>query len=247
MKEPIDTNALPPDDVQAAEYVLGTLPASERAAVARRVRDDRNFARLIEKWERHFEPLAEDFEPVAPPPRVKAALDSALFPTAERRHAAQKSGVLQSLLFWRAMTVGALACAVAALVVPRYAEQAPVEITVQQPEPAPRFVASLRHDDTDVHYFAIYNAQEKRVGLNHVSGARPDGHDFVLWISHNQQPAVELGVVPVGGTVSISAEVAASLSIDAGTVFMITLEPHQRTAPDAPSGPVVATGDLRRI
>ena len=46
-------------DMLAAEYALGTLPASERAAVALRARGEPSLAAAIEAWERRLGPLAE--------------------------------------------------------------------------------------------------------------------------------------------------------------------------------------------
>jgi anti-sigma-K factor RskA len=46
------------DDMFAAEYVLGVLPADERQIAAHRIAADAGFARLVEQWEERLSPLA---------------------------------------------------------------------------------------------------------------------------------------------------------------------------------------------
>ena len=57
-------------DTLAAEYVLGTLTAEERAGVERLATKDAGFAGRIAAWERRLGTLEEMVEPVEPPPDV---------------------------------------------------------------------------------------------------------------------------------------------------------------------------------
>jgi anti-sigma-K factor RskA len=52
----VDTTGPEPggDEIVATEYVLGVLPAEDRAAAARRVDVDAAFARLVDRWEVWF-------------------------------------------------------------------------------------------------------------------------------------------------------------------------------------------------
>ncbi|TIW86094.1 MAG: anti-sigma factor, partial [Mesorhizobium sp.] len=45
------------DDLFAAEYVLGVLPAEERQIASRRIDSETEFARLVDGWEVHLSPL----------------------------------------------------------------------------------------------------------------------------------------------------------------------------------------------
>jgi anti-sigma-K factor RskA len=65
-------------DLRAAEYVLGTLDAGERAAFAREAARDPAVQARIRAWERRLGPLAETVAAETPPPRVRAALLQAL-------------------------------------------------------------------------------------------------------------------------------------------------------------------------
>ncbi len=69
---------MPDPELRAAEYALGTLDAQERAALERDAAGDPETAGRIHAWERRLAPLMGAVPPVAPPPRVRAALLRAL-------------------------------------------------------------------------------------------------------------------------------------------------------------------------
>ncbi|EKF41172.1 anti-sigma K factor RskA [Nitratireductor indicus C115] len=228
------------DDLVAAEYVLGVLPAEERAQVSRRIDDDRAFARLVEEWEARLAPMAEGFAPVPPPETVKAALDERLFETA---HAARKPGLWESLAFWRGAAVAAL---LGLVIVGGLALNGSGWRPGEQ-DSRLRFVASLTHDDSDVRYLAVYDDATRDVALSHVSGERPQGRDFELWAIEGDEPPISLGVIPSGASVHISLSGALGEALRRGAVFAITAEPLGGSPSGAPTGPVVAAGDLRDI
>lgn len=223
------------DDHVAAEYVLGVLPADERRALARRVETDAAFARLVETWEERLSSLNAGYEEVAPPASVKKALDTRLFGRAPAT--SPKPGLLQSLAFWRGLAVAGLAAFVVAVAVPLLRPA-----TVQ---PDTRLVASLAADKTDVRYLAAYDARSSEIGLSHVAGDRTAGHDFELWIIKGNAPPVSLGVIPAGSHVHLVVAPGHRSLIDSGALFAITLEPRGGAPAGKPTGPVVASGDLR--
>lgn len=66
------------DDLLAAEYVLGTLPADERRAALERAQVDGAFAARIRSWELHFEPLNDAYDD-APAPDLLPQIEAQLF------------------------------------------------------------------------------------------------------------------------------------------------------------------------
>ncbi len=66
-------------DLDAGEYVLGTLNPEKRRRFARDLDADAGLRDLTEAWERRLEPLSEALDPVAPPEdlwsRIEAGLD----------------------------------------------------------------------------------------------------------------------------------------------------------------------------
>lgn len=58
------------DDILAAEFVIGTLDAAERAEARTRIGVDAAFAARVRTWERALVPLYELVTPIAPPPAL---------------------------------------------------------------------------------------------------------------------------------------------------------------------------------
>lgn len=227
------------DDAVAAEYVLGTLGAEDRAAAARRVDTDAAFAQLVDRWETTLAPMANAYGSVEPPASVKQAIDRRLFsstavPTVE------KAGIWSSLAFWRGLTVAAFAALALYIALPLVSPPPPAT-------PAERLVASLAPQQSDVHYFVVYDARTKDIGLSHVTGARAPDRDFELWVIENNQSPRSLGVIPVGSNVHLAVSQEIQQKIASGAVFAITMEPKGGSATGEPTGPVVAAGDLRDI
>jgi anti-sigma-K factor RskA len=73
-------------DALAAEHVLGSLDANERAAVNAQRRSDTALAAAIEAWERRLAPLSEQALGVPPPPHMFDEILSRI--SESRRHEA---------------------------------------------------------------------------------------------------------------------------------------------------------------
>ncbi len=236
-----DTEERGGDDVFAAEYVLGVLPAAERSMAAARIEQDRAFAALVERWEGHFAPLAESYPEAAPPPGVKAALDRRLFASTTAGAAqaeAGRAGLWKSLAFWRGLS----AAAVAGL-----AFSVGVSFVAPPGGEVPRKVASLQGEGSDVHYVALYDQSLHQVSLSHLSGETGTDRDFELWMIEGGNAPVSMGVIPAGNTIRIELSPDAQKKLAAGGVLAISLEPSGGSPTGQPTGPVVASGDLRDI
>jgi len=230
------------DDILAAEYVVGLLPAAERVAVAARIERDRDFAARVDRWEGRLAPLGDDYDEVAPPAAVKAALERQLFATGDAAAQARlpRPGLWASLALWRAMAAAAVLALAVVLALP-YLPGSPGS------DQGGRLVASLAPQQSDVHYFVVYDARARDIGLSHVTGERAAGHDFELWVIGSEQPPVSLGLIPDGSSTHIAVSEDLRRKIAAGAVFAISLEPAGGSPTGEPTGPVVAAGDLRDI
>lgn len=226
------------DDLLAAEYVLGALPADERTDAARRIEAEPAFARLVDAWEARLAPMASGYGEAEPAASVKQALDRRLFGAGEP--ARRRGAVWNSLFFWRGLATAAIT---ALLMV--------IAILALAPPLAPvtgdRLVASLSADDSDVHYFVVYDPRTAQIGLSHVSGALAAGSDFELWVIDGGQKPASLGVIPQGPNVHLKVAGALRRQIESGAVFAISLEPAGGSPTGQPTGPVVAVGDLKKI
>ncbi len=226
------------DDLLAAEYAVGVLPAGERAEVSARIDADASFARLVNDWVRRLSPLDSAYQEVAPPASVKAALDRRLF--GSTAVASAKPGLWSSLAFWRGLATAALA----ALVITIGANALRQPVT---PVPQPQLVASLAADGSPVHFLAVYDPQRGFVALSHVAGDRDAGKDFELWMIEGQNAPVSMGVIPVGASAHMTVDEASRAKLAAGAVLAISLEPTGGSTTGQPTGPVVAAGPLATI
>ncbi|HKJ70984.1 MAG TPA: anti-sigma factor [Gammaproteobacteria bacterium] len=90
-------------DAVAGEYALGTLAGPARRRFERLLAVDADLRRRVRAWEARLAPLAEEAEPVAPPPQVWAAV--------ERRLGLSGGGTVHhlwhSLPLWRGLAVAA--------------------------------------------------------------------------------------------------------------------------------------------
>jgi anti-sigma-K factor RskA len=231
------------DDLVAAEYVLGVLPADERRAASRRIETDPAFARLADAWEARFAPLGSAYPDAAPPESIKAAIDRRLFASPAPSTAADavrgRAGLWSSLAFWRGLSAVAVAALAIYIAIPYGNPPAG--------QPAVRLVASLAADSSDVKYLAVYDAAHHEVGLSHVGGERATGKDFQLWMIEGKNAPVSMGVIPSGQTVHIELTPALQQKLAQGAVLAISLEPAGGSPTGQPTGPVVAAGDLKSI
>ncbi|MGX5848176.1 anti-sigma factor [Mesorhizobium sp. PL10] len=229
------------DDLLAAEYVLGVLPADERQIASGRIDAETGFARLVDSWEVHLSPMAAAYAEVEPPATIKPAIDRRLFSSTAASTAAAPSGSLwASLAFWRGLTAAALAALVLYAAVPLF--RAPPVVVPQE-----RLVASLAADGSDVKYLVVYDAGRKDVGLSLVSGQRAAGKDFELWMIEGKNPPVSMGVIPAGQTAHIPVAPAVQQKLAQGAVLAVSVEPTGGSPTGQPTGPVVAAGDLKGI
>jgi anti-sigma-K factor RskA len=227
------------DDLLAAEYVLGVLPADERQIASRRIDADTDFARLVDSWEVHLSPMAAAYPEIDPPASVKAAIDRRLFASSAAMRTQSRGGLWSSLGFWRGLAAASIAALALYIAVPYF--NPPAE------QPQARLVASLAADGSDVRYLAVYDAAHHEVGLSHVSGERASGKDFELWMIEGKNPPVSMGVIPVGSTTHIVVSPDAQRKLAQGAVLAVSLEPTGGSPTGQPTGPVVAAGDLKSI
>lgn len=226
------------DDMLAAEYVLGVLPADQRQDVAVRIETEGDLARLVDRWEEYLSPLNEAYGELVPPASVKKALDAKLF--ADTPILEPRTGFLQSLIFWRGVSGAAIAGLLLMIALP-FLRSPDVNL------PSERLVASLVSEDSDVRYLVVYDSMSAEVALSHVSGDRETGRDFELWVIEGGNPPASLGVIPIGASVHLPVAPERRRQIESGALFAISLEPAGGSTTGAPTGPVVAAGDLRSI
>ncbi|PPB80833.1 anti-sigma-K factor RskA [Albidovulum inexpectatum] len=221
------------DDIAlAGEYALGLLEGNERAAFEARLAREPELAALVEEWQARFAALADEVEPIAPPDRVKAALDARLFGgrDAAPRVVPFRRRVLGAVL--------ALAASIAALAF----------LGLFNGPDETRLVAEVTAEDRALVVAAEANLRGGggEIVARLVAGAPPPDRAFELWlIPQGADRPISLGLIAPGAPARarLPAELASRL---AGATLAISTEPPSGSPTGQPTGPVVAAGQLSK-
>ena len=225
------------DDMEAAEYVLGTLDLAERADLARRLPGDRDLARAVAIWEARLQPLADLMPDVALPDEVWARILRSLpqqAPTALKIvQGGASAGLRKAVRRWRtaAVCAGALAAALALVVLDR---------DVLAPTPEPSFVAAVNRGGDLPALIVRVDLAEGRVTVRPVAPAPEPGHSLELWYIGDGEAPKSMGVID-GAPMHLP--VPAGISADKA-VFAVTVEPPGGSKTGKPSGAPIYSGKL---
>jgi anti-sigma-K factor RskA len=234
-------------DLMAAEYVLGTLDAEERAAVERRRSVDAALNAAIDAWSERFEPLLDAVSEVDPPPHVYEALTERLFKAPAVRVVAERGGanpdqsvdqslaLRRSLRLWRGATA---ACAALAAALALWIAVAGIGSSDSQ------FVAVLQKDPASPAFLVDVDLKRRSMTIRPVSASVPAGKSLELWII-----AADLGAPRSLGIIDPEHERRRSLdSFDPGTVtkalYAVTVEPKGGAPGGVPTSAPVWAGRL---
>ena len=241
------TPDLTPTEALAAEYVLGTLDAEERASVTLRRATDADLEAHILAWEQHFAPWAAAASDVAPSADLFAKIEAAL-PKASLKLvlAAESMSVANDNLAtlkrqvgrWRAAALGAGAVAASMFVgvgVQQYA-------SLGTPK---NFVAVLQKDAASPAFVVSVNVDTRALTIRPVAATAPQGKSYELWIINDKIGAPKsLGVVQNAGfTTAPQLKQYSSDVVQAG-LYAITLEQAGGSPDGKPSGAPVFAGKL---
>ena len=243
----------------AAEYVLGTLAADERAQAEALLARDPAFARLVRDWERRLGELHAMVQPVEPPPEIWTGITARLDGAAPARAPAESNVVdlTRRLGRWRRAAAGlaAIAAVLLAVVVtaafdpqllPGPLRPKPIEIvrTVTKEVNPGRFVAVLQANAASPAFILTVDVASRTATVRRVAAEPQAGKSYELWLISNRFPAPRsLGLV--GGAEFAHPTLA---SYDPATIsdatFAVSLEPEGGSPTGAPTGPVLYTAQL---
>ena len=227
-------------DIDAAEYVLGTLPADERARFVERLAADASLRAEVRAWQTRLAPLDQSAAAETPPAHVWQAI-ARVTGDAAPASAAQDttSNVIQlkrKLAAWRgaALITGALAAGLAAFAI---IDRASIE------EPAGgRYVAVV---DTGGHEPALIAEVDTTTGvirIKSLAAQAPAGSSLELWhVAENHAPR-SLGLLEADldlQTIQGSPEAGPLAGLIA-----VSVEPEGGSPTGQPTGEVIYTGEL---
>ena len=220
------------DDLQAAEYVLGTLAPDARATLEARAVQDPALAASIAAWERRLAPLAELAPAVSPPPVLwqRLALASGIESVIQRPRPRNP---------WRFATLGASAVA-ASLALALLARPA------SSPAPVPVQLAALTAIDGPGTVFLI--RLEPNGAATILATGTPDqplGRSLELWALRPGATTPEsLGLMPATGRLQLTL---AQTAVPPGTTLLVSQEPQGGSPTGRPTGPAIYKGQLTGI
>jgi len=226
------------DDIEmlAAEYVLGTLDATERADVARRRVREPQLDAAISAWERRLGPLATAAAPVEPP----ADLLDKIRQRVDRADPGAEVVVLQrAVRRWRSIGLSAMAAAAALLVV--------IGVRETGREPPSRYVAVFHQNDETPSFLLSIDLAERRVTIQPVAAPRQPDRTYQLWIASDQLGARPRSLGLLSDASLTTAEI--DLPIDVASLrtatFGISVEPKGGSPTGVPTGPALHARLLR--
>ena len=228
----------------AGEYVLGTLRGAARTRFQGWLRGDASLRRTVEEWQGRLIPLAEAIAPVMPPRRVWEVISA-------RIGAPARSGLWESLAFWR--NLGLLASGAAAALLAAAVLVAPAP---PQPAPAPQIVR-VPADVMPPSYVVVLSEPKTQTPVLMVSAMRKSDLLLVkrlddsiavadksleLWALPTGQAPKSLGLVAMQDKHVLKLSAIADQSLGKIPTLAVSLEPKGGSPSGAPTGPVLYTG-----
>ena len=232
----------------AAEYVLGTLDADERARVELMLETDPPFATLVHAWEKKLGELHNIVAPVEPPAdiwqRIVSRLDGASAPSG----GADVIDLTRRLRRWRSAAVVSGALAASLLLFVAVKETAP-HLLPAPLRPAERFVAVLQEGNGSPGFVMTVDLKSKSFSVRKVGGEPPAGRSYQMWFVHPSFPGGprSLGVF-TDRVPDISATlVQYSRDIVNNATYAVSIEPLGGSPTGSPTGPVPYHGKLIEV
>jgi anti-sigma-K factor RskA len=221
-------------EIQAAEYVLGTLSAEERAAFETLLEHSNEARAAVAAWQRHLAPLAATIGETTPSPAVWAAIEERL----------RTLGVARpiSLLALRASRdrwrMGAIAFATLAA---GFAFFSVDRVILDRREAATSYVAVVNRGGDLPALIVRVDLARHSVFVRPVATDVPEGKSLELWYIGQGKPPKSMGLV--------DSKKAWKMPLPAGAhvekaSFAVTVEPEGGSPTHAPTGPIVYSGQL---
>jgi anti-sigma-K factor RskA len=232
MSDTPDHSGVPDDELLAAEFVLGVLAGTDRAAAQRLLERDRNFARMVADWEQKLAPWAGEVEEVAAPPQVWDRIVASL-----PAQTAAGAGWWQNLAFWRGLSLATGALAAACIGALIYLGSAP------QKSP---LVAGL--DGGGQHHFvATIDIARGSIAVVPASFSVDATRVPELWLIPADGKPRALGLLRADRAVSITIPPELIAQTVSNAVLAVSLEPPGGSPTGLPTGPVIASGKLTSL
>jgi anti-sigma-K factor RskA len=224
-------------DIDAAEYVLGTLPADERARLAEELKSDPALRAAVRAWQARLTPLDDTAAPELPSPGLWSAIERATFGRGSADAASDVVALRRKLAVWRssAIVAGALAAALAVVAV--------IDRLAVPPTPeGGRYVAVVNSDGAAPALIAEVDTEAGVIRIRSLHAETPAGHSLELWHIAEGKPARSLGILKAGTDAQVIKDALGAGPV--GGLIAVTVEPVGGSPTGVATGPVVYSGEL---
>ena len=232
-------------DIDAGEYVLGTLDAAERAAFSERLRVDAKARTAVSTWESRFADLDDAITPIVPPQSVWLGIERLVGQPEAKLHPFKvisgggkvvpaAAGLLASRNRWRmgALVSGAVAAVLAVFVADRTMRDVAPETLA--------YVAAVNRGGDKPALLVRVDLRTRQVFVRPVAAETPAGKSLELWYIGSGEAPRSMGVIDAGPE---TLQLPKGGKADA-TTFAVSVEPAGGSKTGAPTGPVVYSGQL---
>jgi len=225
-------------DGLAGEYVLGTLDADERAAVAARRLREPALDAAIRGWENRLVPLIESVAEVVPSEDLFPKIESRIENSIVQPRSATIIDLRRQLNFWRgaAIATGTIAACLA------------IAIGAQQfrfKEKTPNLVAVLQKDAASPAFLVTVNVENRTMTVRPVAAKNESGKSYELWLVQESLGAPKsLGTIDEEGSASHPTLAAFKPDVIKSATYAVSLEPEGGSPTGQPTGPVLFAGKL---
>lgn len=227
------------DEALAMDYAMGALDREAIALVRLRQARDPAFAALCHAWADRLATLADAVEPMEPSPELFPRLEAALFPYASI--ASLPSRLWSSLSFWRIATMASSAAALLFLLLAQSQQGSGVPAI-----DSPRFAAALAGEKRESVATIAISAGGSAVVVP--TGLAPSEKRVPqLWLIPSGGSPRSLGLLKLGIAQQVVVPSTLLTLVAEGATLAVSLEPVGGSPTGLPTGPVVASGKLRKV
>ncbi|HBF32054.1 anti-sigma factor [Rhizobium sp.] len=222
------------DEVLAGEYVLGVLSAENRAQVELRLKQDRQFAAMVHRWEENLSQFNDDYSTALPRPDSFSVIETRLFGRDTPAPSHPLSRLWHSTAVWR----GVALVSVIAL-----ASLAGLELGIWEERfGGQHLVADLKTTNASLSLLASYNRFNGRLRVTPVATSSQAASSLELWMIEASGKPHSLGVLPQTGEGEFLVSDAMRGALKNGVTLAVSIEPLGGSPNGLPTGPVIGTG-----
>lgn len=223
------------DEVLAGEYVLGVLPLAERLRVEYRLRDDKAFQAIVNRWQENLATFNADYASGEPAPAwLYASVEKKIFKPAETTSPVR--GLWNSVTLWRGLTLVSLSVALL------FAANAGG--LFRDPAGKGAVVAMLASEKSSISLVTLFDRQTGQLRVTPVATGAATTKSLEVWLIEGDKAPVALGVLPDTGDGEIIIPPDMRGRLTDGVTLAVSIEPLGGSPTGKPTGPVVAAGKI---